>query len=205
MTEPVQGDSLAPPTSPTRVAPPTDEQVLDEAQFGDLVSWPKVVGIVSIVWGSLGLLGGVCGGISILFLPTFMGAQYDANNLPPTMVFGPVKLGMLLGGLILTAFLLFAGIATLRRLEFGRTAHLVYAWASLPLIAINLWQQWADVTALELWIRENPKSPFAQGGTTGGYIGLVAGLVLGLAWPMFTLIWFGLAKRQPGAMKQLKS
>lgn len=187
--------------------PPTDDDVLGEVQLGDPVKWPKVVGILSIIWASLGLLGGVCGVASLALTPMFMSSvpNFDPNNLPPTMQMTPLKIVLFAAGFGMSGLLLFAGIATLRRRDAGRMAHLVWACGGLMVLLLQLWVQFADVRPMEAWIAANPKSPFAQGGTSGLYIGMGIAVVLGLPWPLFLLIWFGLAKNKPGAMRELKA
>lgn len=192
--------------SPAGLTPPTDAQVLDEAEFGGLVGWPKVVGIISIVWASLGLLGGVCGAIALVVLPTFMAKQpgFDPNNMPPSMVVGPLKLVLFAAGFGLSGLLMFAGIATARRRDLGRLTHLAYAAFSLLFLVLQVYVQLTDANAMEAWIRDNPNNPVAKGGTGGMYIGLVVSVVLGVLWPAFLFIWFGAMKTKPGAMKEFK-
>lgn len=189
------------------LTPPTDDDVLQGVQLGDPVGWPKVIGILSIVWASLGLLGGLCGVIGLVATPMLMASApgFDPNNMPPTMVMNPLKILIFGLAFCMSGLLLFAGIATVRRQESGRLAHLAWAGLGLLMIPLQLWVQYGDVKAMEAWIAANPSSPFSKGGTAGIYIGLVAGLVLGLPWPIFLLVWFGVIKNKPGAMRELRA
>ncbi|MBI1190389.1 MAG: hypothetical protein GC200_06890 [Tepidisphaera sp.] len=187
--------------------PPTDADVLGDVQLGEPVGWPKVVGILSIVWGSLGLLGGVCGVIGLVATPILMANApgFDPNNMPPTMVMGPLKILLFTLGFCMSGLLLFAGITTVGRRDVGRLAHLVWAFGGLLVLLLQLWVQFGDAKAMEAWIAANQSSPFAKGGTAGIYIGLGVAVVLGLPWPLFLMVWFGLIKNKPGAMRELKA
>ncbi len=74
--------------------------------------WPKVIGIISIIWGSLGL---VCGGFGLIVLPVsskfISGALQNGEPVPYGMV--PTVSDYAIGaiGFGLALLLLFAGIA----------------------------------------------------------------------------------------------
>ncbi|MFA6045645.1 MAG: hypothetical protein WC718_11735 [Phycisphaerales bacterium] len=192
---------------PAGLTPPTDAQVLDEAEFGELVLWPKVIGIISIVWASLGLLCVLGSGVMVLALPSMMAKVpgYDPTNPPPSMVMGPLKMVLLAAGVPMAGLLLFAGISTVARKEVGRLAHLAYGGSALFMLAIQIYIGATDLMKMDAWIRDNPTNPIAKNGNAGGYIGLVITVTLGIIWPLFSLVWFGVVKNKPGAMKQLKA
>lgn len=181
-------------------APPTSH---DFEPLPPLPQWPKVIGVISTV---LGAFGGVCGGCGVAMLlatPWLMSGNTSAGPLPPTMQPGLGTLVMYGFSLLLSFLLLTCGILTLRRSELGRVLHLVYAILNYPSVAVGLWMAWQQHVAMEQWIRENPTSPYAQGGNFGFMISVVIGIVLGFGYPTFLVIWFGFVKRAPGSMGRI--
>lgn len=155
--------------------------------------WPVVVGIISICLSSLFLVCTVVGVGMLAIMPRMM---KDQGPLPPTMTVSTPMLVQAVLGVVDLVILLVAGIMTVRRNPSGRTTHLVYAVLALPLVALGTWVQWQNGAAMEQWVRENPGSPFAKGySPTGQTIGLLFGVLMGAAWPVFCLIWFGAVKR----------
>lgn len=171
---------------------------VDDSIEGKVYTWPVVIGVISIVWASLGLVCTGCGAGVLAALPSMMQSQ---GPLPPSMMMsGMMALNMGLG-LVLAILLLIAGILTLRRNPVGGKLHLVYAVLALPLVAFGIWIQFQQLAAMEQWVAENPSSPFAQGhSSAGNMIGMGFGVVLGGGWPIFLLIWFGVVKNKAGSM-----
>jgi len=166
--------------------------------------WPKVVGIISIVFGSLGL---TCIGCSLTMMTvggSFIekmvqqAAQQSGGAsapTPPTMQFGAIDLTLGGIGVVLSVVLLLAGITTLSRKSVGRLLHLVYGGANLPLTLWSTWNTLQKMAAMGQYVRDNPDSPFAQGySPIGSMIGIAFGLAIGLAYPVFCLVWFGAVK-----------
>jgi len=177
-----------PPVSPTDLLP--DEQPRPK--------WPKVIGIISISWGGLGLVCGGCGLLALAFMPTLMGGQFKPEDLPPSMKFNAMQWGIAGFGMIMTVVLVAAGITCVKRLPMARWLHLVCAIAGFPQVALSVYNQVQTNAVMEQWVRENPSSPFAKGfSPTGAMFGMIVTVVLGLAYPLFLLVWFGLIKRKP--------
>jgi len=177
--------------------PPSMPSGEDLADAGPPV-WPKVVGIISIAWGSLGLLCGICGSIMLPFMPNITGVS--ADQLPPTMQFGPVQWVSLGVGVLLAVFLLVAGIMLVCRLPQARLAHI--AWALLQCVngVAATYLQWQAQSQMAQWAQANPNSPFAQGQSgSGSTFSLIFGIALtvffAFAWPVFCLVWFVMVKR----------
>lgn len=168
--------------------------------------WPKVIGIISIVWGSLGL---VCGGLGLIALPfssKFVGmALKDGEPVPYGMVPSGSDYAIATIGLGMTLLLLFAGIACVSYRPITRMMHIAYAMLGIPLV---VWQYLNQLHKQELnaqWAKEFPDSAMAPGfaqsasgsATPSQLIGLVLLIVLGFGIPLFYLIWFGLVKTKP--------
>ena len=78
--------------------PPT-ESAFDMPMPAEPPAWPKVVGIISIVWASLGLLCGVCGTGWLLYMPTFAKSmEAQMGPMPPAMSPSPAQLALMVLG-----------------------------------------------------------------------------------------------------------
>ncbi len=182
--------------------PPTTAPEWDEDEFAKLPGWPKVVGIISIVFSGLSLTCMGCGVVSMVaFLPMARNARPEGEPLPPSMdpsaVMQTLQFTQMGIGLLLTVLLLMAGIMTLSRKNAGRMLHLLYGGLSLPVAMFGVWIQLKAIAEMEQWLLDNPDSTLASSpgsGTGGMMIGLGIGLVIGLAYPLFCLIWFGAIK-----------
>ncbi|GJQ30944.1 MAG: hypothetical protein HBSAPP03_28280 [Phycisphaerae bacterium] len=167
------------------------------------VKWPKTVGVISIVWAGLGLVCGGClpvvGIAAMSMIPPEMKAEF-----PPNMAGTPALWGLGVIGLLNALLLLIAGIITIRRNPIGGPVHLVYACLAVVLFAGSMFLQFQNQEALARWAAENPGTQFAKqmnmpGQKIGTYVGMAFGAVLGLAYPVFLLVWFGAVKRGASA------
>jgi len=166
--------------------------------FEEPPRWPKVVGIISLVYAGLGVTCVGCGMAMPLLMPMILPANMD---LPPSMTYGPLQWLLLGASLLLVGLLVVAGVMTVSRKPAGRVAHLVWAALSVPMSFAGLAMQLMQRQELIEWAKAHPDNPMAKGQDgPGGYIGMAVGLVIGLAWPTFCLIWFGLVKRDPKSM-----
>lgn len=176
-------------------------------------TWPKVIGIISIVWASLGLLCNVCGAVSPLFQSFAMSMvppeqqqqmqqQAAAQNTAFTVV-------MSLIGLLLAGLLLFAGIQTLRFRWKGRMLHLV--WGAVSILTaiigavIGFGMMKAQVAAQIQQLQSDPNTAAQaqqmQGAVEATAYGMYGCMVLfSFAYPLFVLIWFGLIKTRAEQM-----
>lgn len=192
-------------------APMTDDEL--EALLAEPPSWPKVVGILSIVFGALAF---TCTGIgmgALAFMPGIM-ENVAANTdypPPPMMQATPTLWALTAVGVIINILLLVAGVMTLARKARGRQLHLLYAFLAIPLTFLSTFIQMnmqADVNEqMAAYVEQYPDSPFAQGAAQGPaqeigqLVGMAFGLVFALAWPIFCLIWFTLSQRGKSDMK----
>lgn len=180
-----------------RAVPPTEPMGLDVEP--ELPKWPKVVGIISIVFAGVGLTCSGCGVVGMTLSPQLAGmAGAQAGPLPPSMQFGAMQYVQVGVGVVLTLVLLAAGIATLRRRYTGRPLHLVYGVLTIPQLIWSIMTQLDVATKMNQWVAANPDSPFAQGHSPAGvWIGIGMTLLIGLPWPLFCLAWFGFVKTKP--------
>jgi len=161
--------------------------------------WPKVVGIISIVWAGLGLTCTGCGLASMVFMPQLMKVSEQAMGgpMPAIMQPGPLQIVLTAASLIPVILLLLAGIATVGRKPTGRPLHLAYAVVSIVMSVASTVVAAQHQLAVIEWAQQNPDSKWAgQAQSPMAWIGLAFGILIGLAWPVFCLIWFGLVKRR---------
>jgi hypothetical protein len=165
-------------------------------------SWPKVVGVISIVYSALFLTCSGCGIGMLAFIPKMMAGQPGIDEgFPPSMQMYPLKIASFAFSMLMLVVLLVAGITTVMRRPVGRPLHLLWGVLSLVvaiamLIIVTVPEMSADVQ----WYKDHPGSPFAkqQGNAAAGpikYATTALFVLLGLAWPTFCLIWFGLVKK----------
>jgi hypothetical protein len=94
-----------------------------------------VIAILSIVFSSLGLIGGLCGMASLGFLGSIKGPPGQPNVYAEMMQIPNYRTFVMMGGalgLIVSAIELAAGIGLLARQPWARTAAIVYAAVAIP-------------------------------------------------------------------------
>ena len=173
-------------------APPVD--ALLDYDPEDRPSWPKVVGIISIVWGGLGMTCACWDVVS-----PFTSEQAAKQATTGTIALSAV--GMAWGVLLIAS-----GILCLQRAYAARWAHLVYAIGSLLLsvAGIIIFQNGKEamLDAIVQGIRDGQQgqggpSPESMRSTISisMTVMLVVMTVIQSIWPIFCLFWFGLIKR----------
>ena len=164
--------------------------------------WPLVIGIISIAWGSIGLL---CGGLITVWravMPGMVEQALEGDPLPDAMVMDASDWIIAVGSLGLALLILFAGIACVTRRPITRVMHLLYAILTIPLVVWSYMISTADQEQLKQWVEQYPNNQISQqvqrqNASVNELIGLVLTIVLGFAIPLFYLIWFGLIKTKP--------
>ncbi|HLP84005.1 MAG TPA: hypothetical protein VK157_06610 [Phycisphaerales bacterium] len=161
--------------------------------------WVKPIGIISIVIGSLGLVCN-CFGAAMIPLQSKMldmVPQLQGKQLPPELVLGPISYLIVLLSLASSALLLTAGIMLLKHNPLSRMLHIAYAALAVPLTIIGIMMQVKQTNAMNDWMAANgvPSNP-GQG--VGQFVGMGCGAIIGLAYPIFLLIWFlAMGKKVP--------
>lgn len=183
----------------------------DFSVAGEPPAWPKVVGIISIVWASLGIVCNLCGVAGSAFQGAFL------NMMPPEqqeqmraqMAAGqsPLVLGTYVLGSVLAVELLVAGIATVRRRPIGRLLHLAYGAAGVLLVLLSTFATWSAMQAQLATMQQGASEVAKQQAAAmqgGMMFGMAFGVCIGLAYPAFCLVWFGVMGKRPeaGAMPQ---
>jgi hypothetical protein len=94
----------------------------------DPPAWPKVIGIISIVFGSLGIGCMGCSGVGLVIQPMFMGsAEAQFGPMPDVMKPPLSQIIMMPLGALVAAMLIIAGVLLLKRVAVSRVLHIVYA------------------------------------------------------------------------------
>lgn len=173
-------------------SPPTEGEFVS----GERSSWPTVVGVFGIIVSAFGYLGGCCGIASPFIMPWYVGVlenqnapaeQIDQirNSIPPM----GVAVGTSIVGIALATFLLYGAIQLIKRRSKSRGLLLI--WSSIQVC-------WAIIgVAIQFAITPTPQ---AQQGVTAAqqqmfqFLGMGCGLILGLALPVFLLIWLSRAR-----------
>ena len=164
-------------------------------EFSKPKSWPIAIGVVSIVFGSMGLLNTGCGSAFMLMLPML---PPEIQEQAGQQASGPVyvlQIGQQCAGFILAGLLLFAGIAACRRKPSMRGLHL--GWSGLK-IAMALIVFAISMTMISDMVDQLNEQFSSQGmdiHITEGIviIILVATALWAILWPVFLLIWFNLS------------
>jgi amino acid transporter len=174
---PERSASLTPPTQ----APPP----LVRASV-----WPTVVSIIGIIYASLGLFGTFCGLAFLFILPSYADwlqsfgmSEQDVQAMETSMP--PIGWTVLtsLVGLALIILLFVGALKLLRRQASGARLCALWSWIIIP------WTIIATVITLVFQLTA-PAPSSGRGQQIAGAIGGVIGTVVGLAFPVFVVIWF---------------
>lgn len=163
-------------------------------------SWPKVVGIISIVWGSLGVLCNICGVIgqaSGNFLMTMVPPEQQEAMKAQMAAGGIAQIALYVVSALVSILLIVAGVTTLKRQATGRMLHLAYGAIGIVLTIAGTFIALKGIDAQIAAMSNNPNTPpqALAGAKMGSYFGMAFGVCIGLAYPLFCLIWFGAIKR----------
>ena len=173
-------EGSAPFTPPTQAPPP-----LVRAS-----GWPGVVGIIGIIYASLGLFGTFCGLAYPFILPWYVDwwrslgtpeqqVQEVEASMPPVgwTVFASLV------GLALVILLFVGAVRLLRRQVSGAKLCALWSWTIIPWTII--------ATVITLVFHFNTPAPSGgPGQQIGTGIVTVIGTVIGLVLPVFMVIWF---------------
>jgi len=166
-------------------------------------SWPKWIGILTIVYSVLGI---GCTGLAAVFTPMvggMMEPMLDGAPMPEGLKVGPVDWVLLLSGFAMTVVLLFGGIFCLARRPGCRWMFVLYGLVTIPMSLVNYVRQLDKQESIRQWAERYPDTQYAEmvraqqsgaAAQVGEIVGLGFVLVLGVLIPLFYLIWFGFVK-----------
>ncbi len=160
--------------------------------------WPRVIGTISIVLGAMGLLCYGCGAIGEMVGPLL------ANVAPPE-VLGPQPQGVFLVywiashcvALLLSLWLLVAGIGTAQRRPWSRPASIGWAITKMVVAVGDTVLGFVFISEIathlsESWSRGQQQTPPPAQAVIEIVMAvmIIAGFFFALIWPVFLLIWF---------------
>lgn len=182
------GQQFAPPTDPGEISTPQRPS-----------NWPTVIGIIAIVFGALGILGGLWNAAAVFMVDTM------ASMMPPgqadtfevmrewrvwTVVFG-------LMAAVLAVLLLAAGIGLLQRKR--GSVQLSRTWAVLKMLFVvgnSVFGYLVQQGTLAALAQQDPNFGKLPGQFIGviGVFTIVFIIIWGWALPVFMLIWLSRKK-----------
>lgn len=180
------------------MTPPVDfEGVPDQPS-----KWPTVVGVIGIVLASIGLLCGCAGYFAVPLQRWGMSMQSQSGIANPVAEaqlkvaeqYQIVTYVLTTIGLALSAWLLFAAINLLRRRRSARGALMGWAIASIVALALNMTFQVLMMQAMVDELNAAGEGQRANEIWMGLAFGGCFGLIFGLTYQVFILIWFSRAK-----------
>jgi hypothetical protein len=162
--------------------------------------WPTPIGVLGIIFASLGLIGGVCGLAWPAILPWYVDQMKNSWNVPQSQIdlmlaSQPPTVWYLLSasiGLVFSILLMIGSIRLLRRRASG--AKLVKAWAWITIVWVPLNIVISMMLAPGLPAGSQPDPTMQQQQQVGMYFTIGCMAILGLAWPVFCVIWFARPK-----------
>ena len=180
----------------TTISPPIDPGELGPS--APAPAWHKPIGVIAIVFGSLGMLGGCWGMVA----PQVMGTM--ASKMPPEVAgqvevmhdFAGWTIASSLVGLVVAAALLVAGIGVHRQRRWGVTVARVWAVGKMLLVVatgVLTYQVFQETAARMSQTQGMQAMPGGFMSAMGGATTAV-GVLWGWALPVFLLVWFGRRK-----------
>ena len=173
-------------------APPPDAALGGEGPK----SWPLIIGVIAIVFGSFAALGG-CGNIvSTLFFTDLMGELMEGTPqgaivLEQLETYKPLIVGLGVAVMVLALWLLVAGIGMIRRARWSVPAALTWSIAKMILVVANgvisYQMQQAQMKAFADVPDAMDMQPFGPGMNA---FFILLSIAWGWALPVFVLVWF---------------
>lgn len=170
-------------------------------------SWPKVIGIISIVWGSLGVVCNACGLVGQMAGDAFVNMvppeQREQMKAQMAQSGSVAQMAVYVVSTLLAVLLIVAGVQLLQRKPIARMLHLVYAgFASIATI-VGTVVAWGAIEAQMQQMTSDPALAQQASAMKGGmYVGVAFGVLIGLAYPLFLLIWFLAIKKDANLIAQ---
>jgi hypothetical protein len=137
--------------------------------------WPTVIGVISVSLAGLGL---ICSPVSFVDVQKIISGR--PTEYPYPEWFRDYTLVAVLFGMLMSVVLLVGGIQLLRRRPVARMLHLVYGWVNVFSTVVGAGIMIAAASSPD--IDPSTRIPFLAGA--------IGGVVTGLAYPVFLLVWF---------------
>jgi hypothetical protein len=160
--------------------------------------WPKVIGIICIIFGVLGALGGICGIFGSTISPLTQAGQPEEVRVALDKWSG-ISVALAIVGMAVAILLLIGGIKLVNRQP--KAVSLLRTWAVIKIIVgvisgiVQVYIQRQTMAGIAGQTGPNAPGPEFDGMMVGMMyvIGILSILWL-LALPVFLLIWFNRPK-----------
>lgn len=180
-------------------APPTEHGEFVAARPPE--SWPTVIGVLSIIFGALGVLGNACSIVTTLFLGSFAGMvpEEDAAELEAQLAQGVpypgLTAGVAAGEFVISILLLVGGILLLMRKRQGVPLLKAFAWLDLLMNTLGVVLSYFTMQAQMQAAQNDPNMQQMLPGPAAmmqgmGSVMLVLGWLFSAVWPVFLIVWF---------------
>lgn len=170
--------------------------------------WPKIIGIIAIIFGSGGLLSGVIGPLSMLMVRTqmegFVKQGADQTKVDDYLArLAQITYSSAIANALIGIILLTGGILILRHRRTGSPT--LQTWSFLKIVVGGLFLfKSVSLSRLQMEIMMSSNAMGGAGSAEAQMIGSItsyavwAGMAFGFLWlaalPVFVLIWFNRAK-----------
>ncbi len=175
-----------------------------EHLFAEPPKWPKVVGVLSITFGSIAVLCGALMTASIPFFGSMMEPMLEGDPLPPTMQVTAIDWASTGCSMLANILLIVGGVSLVTLKPAARGIHLLYAVLLIVAIVLYMVSAMGKIEDLRVWaetynnqMAEGVRQQFQAGGSVSQMIGPVVVSVISVCWPIFCLVWFGISKTKP--------
>ncbi len=181
---------FAPPTQPFAPAAPPPKAP----------TWVRAIGIIAVIFGSLGVANGLCGaGSSFLMKPFLakMGGTFSegADTFAWMEKWKTTILMSAAIAAVLGVFLIVGGARLLKCRHGAPKLLKTWAGAKIAFVIVNSVMQFGmQGEQMEQMRRQAAGTPAALGMQIGQYGGFVIGVLWGATLPVLILIWFSRAK-----------
>lgn len=170
----------------------------DPVMMSEPPGWPKVVGILCIVWGGFWLLCGGCGLAALPMQEWGMAQNPEMKKLlpiPEALKPGMMQMGLMAFGMLLDVLVIAAGIATIKRSASARAMCLGYAGLAFVVSVAAMGAAIYQTGLAQEWLKANPGSEWKKFINPQGNLLIAVGLtVVTLSFPGFLAVWFGFIK-----------
>jgi hypothetical protein len=187
---PQSGASMAPPPPPRSVITELPSR------------WPKAIGIINIIFGSIGFVFGLLGVLYMIFMAKIL--QMTMQSQPEllaqmeeidfSIMMGAQALASGVVGILWSIVLFSSGVMLLRRSRNARFTTMLWAVIRIFLAAAAVYltlvntPRWTE--HLQELADQGNEMAASMTGRSNLVVGISMALLFGLPYPLFILIWF---------------
>ncbi len=192
-----QEDGPNPMPAPTIPPAPPPRSVITELPS----RWPKTIGIINIIFGSIGFLFGLLGVLYMIFMAKIlqmtMQSQPDMlaqmEEIDFSIIMGTQALASGVVGILWSIILFSAGIMLVKRSRNARFTNMLWAVIRIFLAAAAVYlalvntPRWTE--HLQELADQGNEMAASMIGRSNLVVGISMALLFGLPYPLFLLIW----------------